>query len=408
MNKNSNFIQTFSTKIDIKKFYDCKTENYKVSNECFISVLFISNENIINNVLITCDIIWFSSQCVKKVRSIISKNLNIPTEGIILAASHTHGTPNPESSISHPPVSKDFDDYITKKILQSFYKTKASKKKQVKIEFRRTLADNFSVNRRRSALSFNDGIKYKMQNLPNLKKPVDNNIDIVDFINIKTKKILATIIKVNCHPVSSPRGVIGSDYIGYLRNKLYNRTPNLYFLQGLCGDIRPKVIKRNKSLKDYCISLLIGKRFRKPNIFDSENISNKISDHVYKCSKQKPNAKLNYFGKSLKKDCSLKLKSGNAFKKKLEITIWNWNKIIFIFFNGEILSGYNIFNYKQSIVICVGYCNGMIGYIPTKEDIIKGGYEVNKSRINFKINEKLSEKNEAYINNQIENLLKKV
>ena len=66
-----------------------------------------------------------------------------------------------------------------------------------------------------------------MQNLPNLKKPVDNNIDIVDFINIKTKKIL-TIIKVNCHPVSSPRGVIGSDYIGYLRNKLYNRTPNLY------------------------------------------------------------------------------------------------------------------------------------------------------------------------------------
>ena len=153
---------------------------------------------------------------------------------------------------------------------------------------------------------------------------------------------------------------------------------------------------------------MIGKRFRKPNIFDSENIINKISDHVYKCSKQKPNAKLNYFGKSLKKDCSLKLKSGNAFKKKLEITIWNWNKIIFIFFNGEILSGYNIFNYKQSIVICVGYCNGMIGYVPTKKDIIKGGYEVNKSRINFKINEKLSEKNEAYINNQIKNLLKKV
>ena len=83
MNKNSNFIQTFSTKIDIKKFYDCKTENYKVSNECFISVLFISNENVINNVLITADIIWFSSQCVKKVRGIIS-DLNIPMGNYLL------------------------------------------------------------------------------------------------------------------------------------------------------------------------------------------------------------------------------------------------------------------------------------------------------------------------------------
>ena len=35
-----------------------------------VSVLFTSNENVINNVLITADIIWFSSQCVKKVSGI--------------------------------------------------------------------------------------------------------------------------------------------------------------------------------------------------------------------------------------------------------------------------------------------------------------------------------------------------
>ena len=317
MNKNKNFIQTYSKKVDIRKFYDNKNENYKISNECFISFLFISNGKDLNNVLITGDIIWFSSKCVKKVRNVISKDLKIPIEAIILAASHTHGTPNPESTISNPFFSKDFDNYITQQILRSFNKAKVVKKKQVKLEFRRTLAGDFSVNRRRSALNFTNGIKYNMQNLPNMKKPVDKNIDLIDFVSLKTKKIVASIIKVTCHPVSSPKGVIGADYIGYLRNKLYKRTPNLFFLQGLCGDIRPKVIKRNKNFKDYCISLLIGKRFRKSNIFDSENISNKISENVFKCSNKKPNTKLDCSGKSLKLDCILKLKSGNVFKKKI-------------------------------------------------------------------------------------------
>ena len=53
----------------------------------------------------------------------------------------------------------------------------------------------------------------------------------------------------------------------------------------------------------------------------------------------------------------------------------------------------------------MGYTNGMVGYIPTKEDILKGGYEVDKSRRSFRIPNRLSVKNEIIIKSKIKKLL---
>ena len=227
------YIQTSSIKIGIKNFYNSKNKPYKVSNECLVSILLLSSKNTYKCALVTADIIWFSDQCVRKVKNLLSKEINIPFEAIMLSASHTHGTPNPEHTISNPIYSKNFDKYVTKKVLDCFEKTKKKNRKSVKIKFRRVSNGDFSVNRRRCALSFKNGIKYHMQNLPNFKKPVDENIDCIDFVDVKTKKKLAKIIKVNCHPVASPKNLVGSDYIGYLRKKLHNKTHHVFFLQGL-------------------------------------------------------------------------------------------------------------------------------------------------------------------------------
>ena len=165
------------------------------------------------------------------------------------------------------------------------------------------------------------------------------------------------------------------------------------------------MIKLDRSFKDFFINLLIGKRFRKPNNYDANNIANNIADHIIKMPRVKINTKIRNIRKSLKSFYYLKLKNGDTLKKKLDITIWNWQKVIFVFLNGEILSGYNIFDFKGAVVICIGYTNGMIGYLPTKEDIIKGGYEVDKSRINFQIKDKISKENERKIKDKIDALI---
>ena len=179
----------------------------------------------------------------------------------------------------------------------------------------------------------------------------------------------------------------------------------IFFLQGFCGDIRPKMIKKNKTIKDYIITFLVGKRFRKPNHSDANKISNSIVRSVINAEKEK----YVFFIDNIKDSCqvnyNLKLEDGTIFDKKLNILVWNWGKLIIIFLNGEILSGYNISKYNNTTIVCVGYSNGMIGYLPTNDDIMKGGYEVDKSRVNFNISSRISKENEEGIRKSINKVL---
>ena len=125
-----NFIQTSSIKIGIKNFYDSKRKSCKVSNECYINILLVGSKNTYKYALITADIIWFSDQCVRIVKNLLSKEIRISVESIMLSASHTHGTPNPEKSIVYPEYSESFDNYVYKVIIKTFQKTILKKKKK--------------------------------------------------------------------------------------------------------------------------------------------------------------------------------------------------------------------------------------------------------------------------------------
>ena len=406
MKDNSFTIQTYRTKINIRKFYSIKKSNYKISNDCYIDIIILNSSNKMTNVLITGDLIWFSKHCTDKIRNYISKNLSLKKENIVLSASHTHGTPNPEKAILSPLFSKRFDNYLINLIYKSFLITKFKAKKNVFIEFRRTFNNEISINRRRSALSFSNGIEYKMQNLPNFRKKVDNIIDIFDFVNQRSKKIEATIIKANCHPVSSPQDTKGADYIGFLKKKLFTGSNNILFLQGFCGDIRPKMIKSEVTLKDHLIRILIGKRFRKTKNSDAKNLGYQIVNSVNNAKKRRFDFLINSNLKSSEISLTLELENGKTHKSPLKITCWRWGQVYILFLNAEVLSGYNIKNISGLPVTCVGYSNGMIGYLPTKADIEQGGYEVDKSRKNFQIKNKIALKSERLITNEINSLLR--
>ena len=398
------YIKLHNKKINIKKFFQ-KNNKVSISDDCYCSILILKTKNSIKNILITADIIWFSDKSVRLVREYISKEQNLEIEKIVLSASHTHGTPNPEISINTPAYSQDFDNYIIAALLECYNTAIKKPEKIITMVFKRFLNHEFSINRRKSALSFKKGFKYKMQNLPNFSKKVDESIDLIDLINIKTRKIEGSIIKVNCHPVSAPKNTMGADYIGKIKNNLKKRSNVIFFLQGFCGDIRPKMIKQDKTIKDYFITFLVGKRFRKPNAKDSKEISNSVVRSVVNAEKEKYSFSISNIGDAREIKYGLKLEDGSIFKKKLNILVWNWGKLIIIFLNGEILSGYNVSQHKKNTIICVGYANGMIGYLPTAEDIVKGGYEVDKSRKNFNIGSRISKVNEVGIKKKITKML---
>ena len=345
---------------------------------------------------------------VRKIKELFYKKYCIKEENIVLSASHTHGSPNPDKSISYPNFSEKFDTYLFNIIIKCFSRAFKKKKIMVLTKFKRFSENTFSVNRRKKGLVFKDKINYKMQSLPNFKKKIDNNIDLIDFTNTKNNKIEVALVRLACHPVSSPSAVKGPDFVGYLKQGLKNRAKSILFLQGFCGDIRPKIIKTEKSLKDFIIKALIGKRFRNANKKDALLIGNKISDTILNFKNESYDINFCNIEKSRKILHKMKLSDNSYHEKKLKIILWNWGSIVFLFINAEVLSGFNLLNYKEKKVLCVGYSNGMIGYLPTKKDILEGGYEIEKSRSIFKIKKNLSTDEEKKIKEKINNIFSKM
>ena len=381
-------IQYAKKKLEIRKFFQSEN-HYEISHECFCDILIIYTKKNDINILITADIIWFSNNTVRNVRDFILKNIPIQNKNIVLAASHTHGTPNPEESISFPSFSSKFDNHVQNCIKKTFQEAYKKRKISTLVNFVRLPINNFSVNRRRKSFIFKKNVKYSMQNLPNYKKKIDESVDLIDFQNISNKKIEVSIVRTTCHPVASPNYIKGADYVGYLKDKLNKRSNSILFLQGFCGDIRPKVIKKEKSFKDFIIRLIVGKRFRKVNKEDALTIAERISKSIIKNSKipNKLNISQNKIIEILQK---VKLSDNTYHFSNLSITLWDWGEVIFIFINAEVLSGYNLLKYGNKNVLCVGYTNGMIGYLPTKKDILEGGYEIEKSRKFFNIKQNLN------------------
>ena len=185
MQKNKILIQQSSNEIQL---FDSKNLVSSAEfNKCFINILLIYQNNKYAAVLICADIIWFSKSIVHSVQKFIRKKIHINKENIVFSASHTHGTPNPETSILKPEYSKNFEKKLKNNIKLTFNKAIYVKKIKVEIFYQRTKAAGISINRRKEALKFSPTLSYEMQNLPNANAKTDDNLDLLDFVNIKNK-----------------------------------------------------------------------------------------------------------------------------------------------------------------------------------------------------------------------------
>ena len=381
----------------------------EVSNPCKCSIIIMGSSIEETNVIISADIIWFTEELVNNIRKKINFITNIIESRIVFCASHTHGSPNPDPNIHYGKKTENIHSYLEKKLFSLFKRAFDSEEILVDANFQVIKAPDLSINRRRKAIQFKEFPYFKTQSLPNKYRYVDNKINIIRFVRLDNKKIENAIIAYSCHPVADPQGIVGADYPGYLRNYLKDKMyHNIIFLQGFCGDIRPNVIKKNKSIKDKFIKLVIGDRFRKIKHGDAEYISKNLSKAIINNKPLIENTKIESLFKS--KVCKLQIPLNNNCyaNKKLEVTIWLWGGICFIFMSAEVLSGYTFTKIDGLNIINVGYSNGMIGYLPTKLDIYEGGYEVDKSRPPFGLNNRISLKAEKMIKDKIYNEIKKL
>ncbi len=384
------------------------SKSFETTGQCLIQTMII-NDNQGDNplVLVAADIIWIDQYTSHKVRSLISKKYNIPKSNVCICASHTHGTYNIDKDFLFNNYSEEYRNHIEKSIINLIDQTFNLSPINVDIFTSDIEVEGISINRRKTFFNFKK-LKKTTQTMPNIKGLNDKDLNLIVFKNSDTKKIINIIARYSCHPVSNPDNCFGPDYPGVLRNKIikkFSHNTNLMFLQGFCGDIRPNLIKKIEGLKDRLRYFLYGNLFRQSEKNDSKDIGIKLSNYVLDALENLK--KINVDKKIITKETIIKvpLENGKFAPRDLLITLWNINDLKMIFSSSEMFSEYSLKFKKKYSAISIGYTNGMCGYIPTKKEIPKGGYEVQKCSKKFRFNSIIHQDIENTIHKKVEELI---
>jgi len=389
--------------------------------------------------VITADIIGFSSSFTASLKSDLSIILGIKRDNIVLTASHTHCAPYFWKWNMPGYVDYKYREYLHKSILD--ISLKAKKNKFIgKLYYSKTKS-NFGVNRRKV---INGIAEFK----PNPEGPIDRDLFTIIFKNLNDS-IMGTWTIYGCHPTSLGGYLIGPDYPGYLKTSISEYTKSYaFFSTGCAGDIRPwfKNYKKNNN------ELSRGHQgigtFNRPTFQELESESKKIANEVIssinkheKISLNKINLKtilndLDYDSLPSKKQLKcvlngdtnfLNVTKTNKYYKiwakhflyhinlaelpkicEQEIQVLSFENLNIVFLAGEVLTeiGMNIkkeLNSKETITIA--YSNGLIGYIAGSNTYKYGGYELDKSYPLYLRPSKFSINSEDKIINNIKNII---
>ena len=187
------------------------------------------------------------------------------------------------------------------------------------------------------------------------------------------------------------------------------------FLQGFAGNIKANITNSSCSNYKGFFSYMYGCIYDRIQ-FD-KNISNQelnnFSIQLAKFALNRNTCKrlkkqIFFYSKIVNLPLNCDIKSQYPDIEILYLSIGKRLKAVFL--SGEVFSEYSIwlreslFN-KDVDLLTVGYCNNMVGYIPTSKEINKGGYEVERSFIEFAHLYPFSDQIEKIIKQNVQNMV---
>jgi hypothetical protein len=345
-------------------------------------------------VLISGDIIWFPSTFCDSLRAQVTALVGTEIANVVVSATHTHGTLNPDPDFSYGGSGGDISDYLFSKMEQLLSMVLAKDPVPISISYGMEMVDGISVNRRKLLPIFRPKPGFRAQSFPNPKRGADNRLHVIVFKDADTDKALAVLTRFTCHPVADVKSCLGADFPGVLKRKLKAMVPGnpyVLFLQGFCGDVRPNHVRRPEAKIAYLKSLILGRGFRASEPHDSNHIGTILADLSNALVQNAEPLTVDKDWTASVTKIPLVLESGRHGSKEIDVTVWHIGSLIFGFVSGEILSGFTPDPSKDTQFISVGYTNGMVGYLPLKKDKWLGGYEIDGSRKYFGLQSRVSD-----------------
>ncbi|MCQ6560683.1 neutral/alkaline non-lysosomal ceramidase N-terminal domain-containing protein [Paenibacillus mendelii] len=342
--------------------------------------------------LLSADLLFWSNESVRKLRSQIQERYGIPAERTILHATHTHSGP----SVSEQTIGLGVPDQaylagLERSLMDSI--DLAIRNIEPVTVYRGTGSCEIGVNRR----ELRQGQIILGRNSQGL---VDNEVNAIVFATNQGRH-KALLVHYTCHPTLTDANAVSSEFCGHAMDVLEQRMQHdetvCAYLQGCCGDINPygsknagfdgdtAISKLGEVLAEAVLALLadgLHKQAYAP--FDAAQVVDKLpfarlpdKDELMRLAaeevEQSPWRLL----------ASRYLKNPDLLKAyaPFEVTRFRVAKnLTLAAMNAEMVVSYGLFMKSLGVgLIPLAYSNGMIGYVTTAKQLEEGGYEPHDS-----------------------------
>ncbi|WP_239628519.1 neutral/alkaline non-lysosomal ceramidase N-terminal domain-containing protein [Paenibacillus sp. H1-7] len=336
--------------------------------------------------LVSADLIWWGSDLVSRLTPVLRERYGFQT--MLLHATHTHCGPQTSSLFTDalgkpdPGYLEALEQRLLAGIEEALHNSEA-----VTVE-RGSGQCRIGVNRRKQS-----GGRIEMA--PNEHGQIDPDVTVIRF-RTSNGSVKALFVHYTCHPTTTGDNEISSEYCGVALERIEQSLGDGAvgaFLQGCCGDIRPALVSDGAFYRGHRMEVerfgswlteevlrinslpmeelapgdLTSKTLELLLAFDSVPAIELLEEQADRSDIHSEWARL-----------LLREPHRRAESIPLEITRLDVAKdLSFVAFNAEMVVDYGLFVKQAShgTMLPLAYTNGMIGYVPTAEQLAQGGYE---------------------------------
>jgi neutral ceramidase len=347
--------------------YDArKTPFTGIHDQLFASALYFKSSET-SLLLITADLIGYSSRFIDETRKMISDRIGISPENIMLTAVHNHG--GPVTRTYEKDVPETVDNYL--KSLQEKFVSISVQASEKTVPFRMGTGKGFcSMNINRRAEFADGGIWLGRDQ----DKPCDHELDVVKFEDLNNNT-LAVFVNWPCHATTSGQEnyQITGDWPGaaarYIKEQA-GKEMIVAITAGASGDINPIYGPGEDFNEIEAVGYHVGKAawetYSTITTFPVESVG-------------AINTSLTLPGKKECKDQFPQQTYESAPDVEIRLTAFRIGHLVLAGISGEVMNEIGSEIKKQSPytnTAIITHCNGSSGYICTDKAFSEGGYEV--------------------------------
>ncbi|MGA0559656.1 neutral/alkaline non-lysosomal ceramidase N-terminal domain-containing protein [Larkinella sp. VNQ87] len=345
-------------------------------------------------VLVSSDLLGFPKAMSDRIRQKLSQTLGLTNAQVLLNSSHTHSGPVLEDALHdiyplgapEQAVINAYSQALEKQIIQLV--TDAFRKLEPAELYSQNGVTRFQVNRRNNK-------EGALREQAELRGPNDYAVPVIKVVDANGK-LKAIAFGYACHPTVLDLYQLSGDYAGFAQIELENSHPGTtaLFFQGAAGDQNPLPRRTVPLARQYGreLAAAVDRVLDEPMQRLDAQLNTAYSEIPLKLSPGPSVAELTKIAQEkdgyLKRWATRVLREQQAGKPYLTqyaypVQAWRLGNQPLFSFGGELVIEYALEVKKRFGLnaFVFGYCNDVMGYIPSETILKEGGYEGESSQM---------------------------